>query len=94
MKIEHVYPDYVTRQIEAIDRRIVEIEREYLEKYLRSLLGVCTMEMDYRDDWRVKRLEELKCDIYKRAVYTTIITAENEEEKKILNERILMNEDI
>lgn len=50
MKIEHVYPDYVTRQIEAIDRRIVEIEKEYLEKYLRSPFGVCTIEMDYRDD--------------------------------------------
>lgn len=42
----------------------------------------------------MKRLEEQKCDIYKRAVYTTIITAENEEEKKILNERIARNEDI
>lgn len=94
MKIEHVYPDYITRQIEAIDRRIVEIEKEYLEKYLRSLLGVCTMEMDYRDDLRVKRLEELKCDIYKRAAYTTITTAENEEEREILNERVLGNEDI
>lgn len=94
MRIEHVYPDYITRQIEAIDRRLIEIEKEYLEKYLRSPFGVCTIEMDYRDDWRVKRLEEQKCDIYKRAVYTTIIKAENEEEKKILNERTLRNEDI
>lgn len=94
MKIEHVYPDYVIDKVEEIDEQLTEIEKEYLEKYLRSLLGVCTMEMDYRNDWRVKRLEEQKCDIYKRATYTTIITAENEEEKKMLNERILRNEDI
>ncbi len=89
MKIEHVYPDYVARQIEGINRQIAEIEKEYFEKYSRS-----PFEMDYRNDFRVKQLEMEKIYIYGRAEYTTIITAENEEEKKMLNERILRNEDI
>lgn len=87
MKIEHVYPDYITRQIEAIDRQLVDIEKEYLEECLRYPFKVRTLKKNYRNDWRVKTLKKQKAYIYKTAVYKTIITAETEEEKKMLKER-------
>lgn len=89
MKIEHVYPDYVTDKIDEIDRHLAGIEKEYLARYLRRQIGfgVCTLEMDYRNDWRVKALEKQKTHIYEHAVYKTILTAETEEEKKVLLER-------
>lgn len=94
MKIEHVYSDYVTDKIDEIDRHLAEIEKEYLAEYLRKPLGfgVCTLEMDYRNDCRVKALEKQKAYIYERAVYKTILTAETEEEKKMLQERFGENE--
>lgn len=94
MKIEHVYQDYVTDKIDEIDRHLADIEKEYLAEYLRQPLGfgVCTLEMDYRNDWRVKTLEKQKAQIYERAVYKTILTAETEEEKKMLQEWFGKNE--
>lgn len=92
MKIKHVYPDYVIKQIDKIDKRLIEIEKEYLAEYLRSPFGVCTLEMDYRNDSRVKDLERQKAFIYERAVPKILITAENEEEKKMLKERFTNNE--
>lgn len=94
MKIEHVYPDYVTDKIDEIDRHLADIEKEYLAEYLRRPLGfgVCTLEMDYRNDFRVKTLEKQKVYIYERAVCKMIITAETEEEKKMLQERFGKNE--
>lgn len=94
MRIEHVYPDCVTEKIDEIDRHLADIEKEYLAEYLRNPLGfgVCTLEMDYRNDWRVKSLEKQKVYIYERAVCKTILTAETEEEKKMLQERFGKNE--
>lgn len=88
MKIEHVYPDYVTDKIDEIDRQLVDIEKEYLEEYLRHPFKARTLKKNYRNDWRVKTLEKQKVYIYERAVSKMIITAETEEEKKMLKERL------
>lgn len=82
------FSDDVQKEINEIDKQLLEIEKEYLEDYLKHPFryGACTLEMEYRNDSRVKVLEKLKIHIYEQAVPKMIVTAENEEEKKKLKE--------
>ena len=94
MKIEHILPDDVQAEIDRIDKQLIEIEKGYLEDYLKRPFWneVCTLEMDYRNDWRVRALEKMKAHIYERETYKTILITENEEEKEMLKERFMGSE--
>lgn len=87
MKIEYVCHDCFTSKIEVIDGHLIETKREYLEKILKNPFSIRELEMDYKIGIHQITIEKQKSHVRKRSPYKIIITAETDEEKKILKER-------
>ena len=82
MKIEYVLTETVKEEIEKYQKQIEEIEKTYIEDYLKNPFQSPDFETRFRRDSRVQTLEKTIEKLYALSVGECIITAENEEDKE------------
>lgn len=86
MKTEYALPQESQNQIDRLNKRLEEIELDYLEKISRFPFEEQRIREDFMNNPNVKLMQQAITDIYMKSVEKILVTFETEEEIKFFND--------